>query len=142
MAYEDWRLPNAKELHTVLDYSRSPDTSSSAAVDPLFNATSFVNEEGVTDWGYYWTSTTHVDNNGEGRSAAYVSFGRALGYMNSTVMDVHGAGAQRSNSKSNVADEPGAQTVSGVNGIFYSKGPQGDILRLDNKVRCVRNITI
>ncbi len=139
-AYENWRLPNAKELHTILDYSRSPDSSNSAAVDPLFNASSFVNEEGITDWGYYWTSTTHVDNNGEGRSAAYVSFGRALGYMNSTVMDVHGAGAQRSNSKSSVADEPGAQTVTGVNGTFYTKGPQGDILRLDNKVRCVRNI--
>ena len=35
----DWRLPNAHELHTIVDYGRSPDTTNSAAIDPLFVVT-------------------------------------------------------------------------------------------------------
>lgn len=139
--YDDWHLPNAKELHSILDYSRSPFTHSQAAIDPIyFNSSSFINEEGETDWGYYWASSTHVDNNNNGSNATYVSFGRALGYMGVNILDVHGAGAQRSNDKVNVASEPGAHSAMGANGIFYYKGPQGDILRDNNKVRCVRAI--
>ena len=138
--YTDWRLPNVKELHSIVDYSRSANTDGSAAIDPLFNATSFINEENVIDWGYYWASTTHVDNDDNGSNATYVSFGRALGYMNSTILDVHGAGAQRSNDKLNVATEPGASSAIDANDSFYYKGPQGDILRLNNYVRCVRDI--
>jgi hypothetical protein len=36
-------LPNAKELHSILDYSRAPAATASAAIDPLFNTTSIVN---------------------------------------------------------------------------------------------------
>ncbi len=136
----DWRLPNAKELQSIVDYSRSPDTDSGAAIDSIFNATSFSNEEGVVDWGYYWASSTHVDNDGDGSNATYVSFGRALGYMNNTIMDVHGAGSQRSNDKVDVSTEPGANSATDNNDLFYYKGPQGDILRANNMVRCVRNI--
>ena len=91
--YFDWRLPNIKELHSILDYTVSPDTHASAAISSLFNATVIINEEGVQDWAYYWASTTHVDNNNDGTNATYMSFGRALGYMNSALLDVHGAGA-------------------------------------------------
>ncbi len=31
----DWRLPNAKELQSIVDYTRSPDTSRSAAINPI-----------------------------------------------------------------------------------------------------------
>ncbi len=31
----DWRLPNAKELHSIVDYARSPDYTNSAAIDPV-----------------------------------------------------------------------------------------------------------
>ncbi len=139
--YGDWRLPNAKELHSLVDYSKSPETDNSAAIDDIFQSTPFQNEEGDTDWGYYWSSTTHVDNDGDGSNAVYIAFGRALGYMNSTLLDVHGAGAQRSNDKLDIASEPGANSAMGSNGTFYYKGPQGDILRAQNNVRCVRDIT-
>ena len=140
--YSDWRLPNVKELQSIVDYTRSPDTDSSAAIDPIFNSTSFMNEEGVTDWGYYWASTTHQNINNNSTHATYVSFGRALGYLNTMVgwevLDVHGAGAQRSNGKLNIA--AGADGSADIDyGSFYYHGPQGDILRLNNKVRCVRN---
>ncbi len=109
-------------------------------IDPLFNSTSFNNEENILDWGYYRASSTHVDNDGDGSNATYVSFGRALGYMNNTILDVHGAGSQRSNDKVNVATEPGANSATDANGSFYYKGQQGDILRANNRVRCVRDI--
>jgi hypothetical protein len=134
-------------LQSIVDYTRSPDTTASAAIDSrVFNATSFVNEEGITDWGDYWTSTTHVDDSGDGSNAAYVSFGRSLGYFappgttSRQILDVHGAGAQRSNDKVGVAREPGAAAANAGFGDFYYKGPQGDILRLNNFVRCVRDI--
>ena len=139
-SYSDWRLPNAKELQSIVDYSRSPDTTSSATINPLFNSTPITNEENIIDWGYYWASTTHVDHNENGSNATYISFGRALGYMNSNILDVHGAGAQRSNDKVDVSTEPGASSYNGTNSIYYYKGPQGDILRTNNKFRCVRDV--
>ena len=81
--YDDWRLPDAKELQSLVDYSRSPDTTDSPAVDPLFSCTPITNEAGKTDFGYYWSSTTHVSSAGRnaGSSAVYISFGRAMGNM-------------------------------------------------------------
>ncbi len=137
--HTDWRLPNIKELQSIVHYSRSPDTNNGPAIDPLFISNPILNEESITDWGYYWSSTTHVDYAGDGTNAAYIAFGRALGYINPDILDVHGAGAQRSNDKLDVANEAGANSASS-NGVFFYKGPQGDILRLNNKVRCVRDI--
>jgi arylsulfatase A-like enzyme len=138
--HDDWRLPNAKELHSLVDYTRSPDTDGTAAIDPVFNATSFRNEGGWLDWGSYWSSTTHVEFSGGGTNAVNISFGESLGYMNGSVLDVHGAGAQRSDDKLDVSAEPGANSADVGFGLFYYKGPQGDILRDNNKVRCVRDI--
>ncbi len=131
----DWRLPNVKELQSIVDYTRSPDTDASAAIDPIFSSSSLVNEGGSLDWGYYWASTTHANMN-NGRNGTYVSFGRALGYFQSGVTDVHGAGAQRSNDKLDISS---MDTANVGFGDFYYFGPQGDIGRLDNKVRCVRD---
>ncbi len=146
--YSDWRLPNAKELQSIVDYTRSPDTDGSAAIDPVFNTTAIVNEGGQADWSYYWSSTTHagydsdgVDN--DGTNAVYLSFGRALGYFDAgsgaQLMDVHGAGAQRSDNKLSAASVGGALTANLGYGTFYYHGPQGDILRSEaNMARCVR----
>ncbi len=122
----DWRLPNVKELEIIVDYSRSPDITGSPALDPIFNITSITNEAGQKDWPYFWSSTTHLKSNGGGDMAAYVSFGRALGNMHGSWMDVHGAGAQRSDPKTGVPA-----------GWENGHGPQGDAVRSYNFVRCV-----
>ncbi|MFT6995962.1 MAG: hypothetical protein ACJA1P_002708 [Maribacter sp.] len=129
--YSDWRLPDVKELQSIVDYSRSPKTSDSAAIDPLFNCSEIVNEAGQKDYPFYWSSTTHSNwsTDMNGRNASYVSFGRAMGYMDGKWMDVHGAGAQRSDPKTgDPADWP------------KGHGPQGDAQRINNYIRLVRSI--
>lgn len=126
--YGDWRLPTVKELQSIVDYERAPGATHSAAIDPVFHCTEITNEAGQPDFPYYWSSTTHA-NMMNGASAAYVSFGRAMGYFNGEWQDVHGAGAQRSDPKTgNPNDYP------------YGHGPQGDAIRITNFVRLVRNI--
>jgi len=132
LGYNDWYLPNAKELQSIVDYSRSLATTNSAAIDPVFNCTSINDESEQTNYPFYWSSTTH-ENMVNGSNAVYVCFGEALGFMgqfgNYELMDVHGAGAQRSDPKvGDPADWPNGH------------GPQGDVIRINNFVRCARKI--
>jgi len=125
--YNDWRLPNAKELQSIVDYNKSLQTTNSAAIDDLFDSTIIKDYNGNDNYGYYWTSTTHLDGANPYTGAVYIAFGEAQGIMNDTLMDVHGAGAQRSDPKSGSIDD-----------YPESFGPQGDIRYVYNLVRCVR----
>ena len=119
--YDDWRLPNVKELHSIVDYRRAPDASSPSdrgpAIDPIFDLTS------PESW--FWTGTT-LEENLEG---VYVCFGRGLSAwkFQGKLMNAHGAGAVRSDPKSG---DP-SRWPDG-------RGPQGDQIRIYNYVRCVR----
>jgi hypothetical protein len=131
--HDDWRLPNAKELQSIVDYSRAPQATDAArrgpAIDPVFTMT---DEE-----SWFWSSTTHLEGGRKlGEFAVYVTFGRATGLMpdrrgDLQSLDVHGAGAQRSDPKSGDPSSP--QWVRG-------HGPQGDQVRIRLYVRAVRNI--
>jgi hypothetical protein len=173
LGHDDWRLPSVKELQSIVDYTRSPDTSQSPAIDPILTCTTITNENHQTDYPFYWSATTHAGMRG-GAAAMYVAFGRAAGWMSPRAaaggpperrvssgvgpggppgsrpgplpgpgraggaepggqaadyryVDVHGAGAQRSDPK------------SGDPRMFpYGRGPQGDVIRIFNFVRLVR----
>lgn len=187
--YDDWRLPDAKELQSIVDYTRSPDTTNSAAIDPMFDVTQISDEGGNINYPFYWTSTTHASTR-DSSAAVYIAFGEALGFMNDsgqgvgmftdnaagvpreqmppnsrqmpqgppqqkrepqgkqqlesgngqspqqmtgdvTLKDVHGAGAQRSDPKTGDAND-----------YPIGHGPQGDVVRIENYVRCVRSVEV
>lgn len=136
LGYNDWRVPDSKELHSIVDYTRAPAVSSSAAIDPIFDCSTIIDEGGEDNYPFYWSSTTHA-NMQNGAWGAYLCFGEALGWMpdpfppfNVTLLDVHGAGAQRSDPKSGNADD-----------YPEGHGPQGDVVRIDNYIKLVRDIS-
>jgi len=129
--HSDWRLPSVKELQSIVDYTRSPETTNSAAIDPLFESTPIRDAAGEKNWGFYWSGTTHARGRG-GQSAAYVAFGRSQGWMRNyrgqySLLDVHGAGSQRSDPK-----------VGDPSQFPRGRGPQGDVISIFNFVRPVR----
>ena len=132
LGHNDWRMPSAKELQSIVDYTRAPAVTNSAAIDPVFQTTRL----GDGEYPFFWTGTTHLDGprDRQGTAAVYIAFGRALGWMSFPpgrgdyrLLDVHGAGAQRSDPKHGDAAA-----------FPHGRGPQGDVIRIYNFVRCVR----
>jgi hypothetical protein len=127
--YTDWRLPSVKELQSIVDYTRAPLVTGTAAIDTRYFQV-------TTHESFYWSSTTIVDGppGANFNKAGYLCFGQAFGYMTNSSgawvqYDVHGAGAQRADFKNG---DPNDRKYE------HGFGPQGDQVRIFNYVRCVR----
>ncbi len=115
--YTDWRVPNTKELQSIVDY----DKITFPAIDETYLTC-------TNDDSWYWSSTTQGDFK---YTACYLAFGKAYSKDNSDATeyyDWHGAGAQRSDPK---AGEIADYLMESVNAA--------DSIRIKNYVRLVRN---
>ena len=91
--YTDWRLPNVKELQSIVDYS-----GVFSAIDTtFFNITVITKEAGNADYPYFWTGTSGgLFDEGKAYYAWYVAFGYAVDH---DANDIHGAGGVRFDTK-------------------------------------------
>lgn len=118
--HQDWRLPDSKELQSIVDYDK-PDIP--AIDENLFGIT---RDSDTLD---YWTSTTFGDIKSH---ANVIVFGKALSKAGdqSEYTDWHGSGAQRSSIKTLDDQTLTDEDLCSINAC--------DVDRPDNLVRCVR----
>jgi hypothetical protein len=122
--YSDWRLPNTKELQSLVDYGKKD----FPAINTSFFNTSVKTFKSVKDAYYFWTSTTQGDFKW---TADYVAFGQAWSKKNSSAteyFDWHGAGAQRSDPKSGKPSD-----------YELASDMASDYISINNWVRLVRD---
>lgn len=122
--YSDWRLPNAKELQSLVDYEKTE----LPAINTEFFEVTPTQFESEKDSYYVWTSTTQGDFK---HTAVYVAFGQAWSKKNSDsteYFDWHGAGAQRSDPKTGSPSD-----------YELASEMASDYISIDNWVRLVRD---
>jgi hypothetical protein len=121
----------------VEEYYNNTSVNSSPSIEQAFygqdanyqgNAPSYSDNGNAGQYPYFWSGTSHIDGINPYSAAVYIAFGEAQGKMNNTLMDVHGAGAQRS--------DPKAENATNYPDYF---GTQGDVRYVFNYVRCVRD---
>jgi hypothetical protein len=133
--HDDWRLPDVKELQSIVDYS-----GVFPAVDDTYFACTSLDENPNL---YYWTSTSAYFNPSDPvyGYAWYVAFGFAVGNDG----DSHGAGAVRFSPKyeeSSIFREGGDNMNNSVRAVriderYYDQAPSkvvttGQVLSYDN----------
>ena len=114
---ESSRLPDAKELQSIVDYEK---TTIPAINEAYFTCTD--------EDSWFWTGTTQGDFK---YTACYIAFGYAYSRDNSSATeyyDWHGAGAQRSDPKNGDPEN-----------YLLESDNADDLLRIKNYVRLVRN---
>jgi hypothetical protein len=73
--FDDWRLPNNRELQSLIDYSTVSPATDLGAFPFVASAA-------------YWTSTTNAGNNAQARTATFLSGGSNSGSFKSTTLNV------------------------------------------------------
>jgi hypothetical protein len=138
--HDDWRLPDVKELHSIVDYAPNDWAATKMVLDTStfdFNLPAGTDlntppttspPNGTSVAPFFWSSTSHGDSLS---FASYVCFGPCWAVEDQGFgSDVHGPGAQRSDPK----DDQGGNLFAGLDSI----GDQLDVVQVDNFVRCVR----
>ena len=90
--YDDWRLPNAKELQSLADYSGVFPAMNTT----FFNLTKLTNIKGQTDYPFYWSSTSNPVEGSDGavEQGTVYAWVLAAGYnTDPDGYDLHGAGS-------------------------------------------------